>query len=274
MRIGQWLVVAGLLISAACGGSSSPGPSAVPQSLAISPRIDLVKIKAFETLSAALTASNGQQTAATATWTSDAPAVASIDANGRVTGQGSGSATIAAQASGLRDTLPVRVVPDYHGRWEGMTRVTGCADEGDFDTACDEVVGGGLPLSTSITQTRDAVTADVDFDGARGRISTTIQSSGRLVTTGQLTLTFEGIAFDVALSEWDTTSVDNQAMTGRYRLEVRHALLTGFWRLEGDFVSIQKTSGTPGVAAMSGISGRQSSSRLFSRLPRIAGRTR
>ena len=258
------------MISAACGGSS-PGPSAVPQSLAISPALDLLRIKASETLSAAVTASNGQQTPATATWSSDAPAVASIDANGRITGQASGNATISAQASGLRAAVTLRVVPDYHGRWEGMTRVTGCADEGDFDTLCDEVLGGGLPLSTSITQTRDAVTADVDFDGAQGRISTTIQSSGRLVTTGQLTLTIEGLAFDVALSEWDTTSVDNQSMTGRYRLEVRHARLTGFWRLEGEFVSIQKTSGTPGVASLTGISGRQSS-RLFSRLPRIAGR--
>lgn len=270
MRIGQWLVVAGLMVSAACGGSSSPGPSAVPQSLAISPAVDLLKIKASETLSAALTASNGQQTPATATWTSDAPSVASIDANGRVTGQASGNATISAQASGLRQTVAVRVVPDYHGRWEGITRVTGCADEGDFDTLCDDVVGGGLALRASITQTRDAITADVDFDDAKGRITTTIQSNGRLVTTGQLALTIEGIAFDVALSEWDTTSVDNQSMTGRYRLEVRHALLTGFWRLEGDFVSIQKTSGTPGVGSMAV---RPSPSRLFSRLPRIA-RTR
>ena len=271
MRTGQWLVVGGLMISAACGGASSPpGPSAVPQSLAISPAVDLLKIKASETLSAALTTSNGQQTPATATWTSDAPAVASIDANGRVTGQASGNATISAQASGLQKALTIRVVPDYHGRWEGMTRVTGCADEGDFDTLCDEVVGGGLGLRASVTQTRDAVTADVDFDDAKGRISTTIQSNGRLVTTGQLTLSIEGLAFDVALSEWDTTSVDNQAMTGRYRLEVRHALLTGFWRLEGDFFSIQKTSGTPGVTSMA----RPSPSRLFGRLPRLGGRTR
>lgn len=271
MRIGQRVVVAGLLVSWGCG-SSPPGPSPLPQTLAISPAVDLLRIRASETLSAALTASNGQQTPATATWTSDAPAVASVDASGRVTGQTSGSATIAAQASGLRATVTLRVVPDYHGRWEGITRVTACADEGDFDTLCDEVVGGGMPLSTSITQTRDAVTADVNFDDATGRISTTIQSSGRLVTTGQLTLVVEGISFDVALSEWDTTSTDNQLMTGRYRLEVRHALLTGFWRLDGELVSIQKTSGTPGVASMTGVSGRQSPSRVFSRLPIVARR--
>jgi hypothetical protein len=262
------------MTSAACGGSpTGPGGTVSgSQSLTISPGVDLLRIRASETLSAALTANNGQPTPTTATWTSDAPAVASIDANGRITGQASGNATISAQASGLRATVTLRVVPDYHGRWEGITRVTGCADEGDFDTLCDEVVGGGLPLSTSITQTRDAVTADVNFDDATGRISTMIQSSGRLVTTGQLTLVIEGVAFDVALSEWDTTSVDNQQMTGRYRLEVRHALLAGFWRLEGELVSIQKTSGTPGVASMAAISGRQSPSRLFSRLPRVAGR--
>ena len=274
MRIAHWLALGGLMASAACGGSPTGpggnGPAA--QSLTLSPGLDLLKIKASETLSAALTSANGQQTPTTATWTSDTPAVASVDASGRVTGQASGNATISAQASGLRQSLTLRVVPDYHGRWEGFTRVTGCADEGDFDTLCDEVVGGGLPLSASITQTRDAITADVNFDDAKGRISATIQSSGRLVTTGQLTLTIDGIAFDVALSEWDTTSVDNQSMTGRYRLEVRHARLTGFWRLEGEFVSIQKTSGTPGVRSTTGISGRPSPSRLFSRLPWVAGR--
>jgi hypothetical protein len=115
------------------------------------------------------------------------------------------------------------------------------------------------------------ISADVDFDGAKGRISTTIQSTGRLVTTGQLTLSIEGITFDVALAEWDTTSVDNQLMTGRYRLDVRHALLTGLWRLEGEFLSIQKTSATPGVASAAGRPGRSPSSTLFGRLPRIAG---
>ena len=271
MLIRQLAIIGGLVALAACGGSPE-GPSPTPQSLRITPSVDLIRIKASETLIAVTTSTGGAESNATATWTSDTPAVAQIDANGRVTGQASGSSMITARANGLSATTTLRVVPDYHGRWEGTTRVTACADEGDFRTLCDDVAGGGVPLVTSVTQTRDALSADVDFDGAKGRISTSVQPNGRFVTTRQLTLTIEDITFEVGLLEWDTTTTDNQLMTGRYRLEIRHSLLTGFWRLDGDFAAVQKTSGTPGLVAVDGISHKSTRARLFGRLSSAASR--
>jgi hypothetical protein len=137
------------------------------------------------------------------------------------------------------------------------------------------VTGGGLPLTLSITQNRDAISGDVDFDGARGPVSTSVQVDGRLVTSGSLTLVVDGITFDVALSDWDTATTDNQRMTGRFRLDVRHALLSGFWRLEGDLASIQKTATTP-TATLSHPTGttRAAPGPLSGRLKQIARRRR
>lgn len=237
------LVVVGLTIVAACDKGPPTDPRRVADTLSIA-GADLIKIKASESFSATKTGSGGPRVVA-ATWQSDNVSVASIDGSGRATGVGSGLATITADVEGLHATAAVRVVPDYHGRWEGMTRLTGCTADGDFRDACTGAIGSGMSLTTSITQNRDAISGEVDFDGAKGPVSTSVQVDGRIVTTGKLALIVDGIAFDVDLSEWETTSVDNQRMSGRFRLGVRHARLAGSWNLSGELATIQKTSGAP-----------------------------
>ena len=270
------LIVAGLVAMAGCD-SGPTGPTAQPSSQAVSisiaPATDLIKIKSSESFSATTSSANGTSRAATATWSSDNAAVASVDAAGRTTGNASGRATISAQAEGLRATVNLRVVPDYHGRWEGVTRLTGCTADGDFSGSCTDVVGQGLSMTLAITQNRDTITGDVDFDGARGPVSTSIQVDGRLVTTGALTLDLDGIVFDVALSEWDAASADNQRMTGRFRLDVRHARLSGSWRLEGELMSIAKTAATPTVRSVgSARSAGAQTSTLADRLQEVVKR--
>jgi hypothetical protein len=56
--------------------------------------------------------------------------------------------------------------------------VTACAAEGDWNGGCDDVVGSSLALTFAVTQDRDAISGDVDFDGARGPISTSVQVDG------------------------------------------------------------------------------------------------
>jgi len=272
------LAAASLVVMAGCDkGPTSPTPqvSSSPVSISITPATDLLKIKSFESFAATTTSANGTPRVATATWSSDNPAIASVDGGGRVTGNASGRAEITAQADGLRAIVNLRVVPDYHGRWEGGTRVTACTAEGDFRGACTDVIGGSLPLTLSVAQNRDVISGDVDFDGARGPVSTSVQVDGRLVTTGSLTLVVDGIAFDVALSDWETATTDNQRMTGRFRLDVRHALLSGFWRLEGDLASVQKTATTPGATLSEPAGSRRTvPGPLSGRLQQIAKRRR
>ncbi len=241
------LTVACLVAIGGCDSgptSPTPQPSSAAVSISIGPATDLLKIKSAESFSATTTSSSGTQKVASASWTSDNPAVASVDSAGKVTGNASGRATITAQAEALRATVNLRVVPDYQGRWEGVTRLTGCTAEGDWDGACADVVGSGLAMTLSLTQARDAIAGAVDFDGARGSVSTSVQVDGRLVMSAALTLVVDELTFDVALTDWDTASTDNQRMTGRFRLDIRHALLSGVWRLEGELASIQKAATT------------------------------
>jgi hypothetical protein len=231
--------VAALALVAGCGKSPTAPPAAV--SLVISPAVDLIRIKASESFT--VTASgNGAPRAIAASWSSDNPAIASVDVSGRVTANTSGRATLTAAAEGVRATHTLRVVPDYQGQWDGVTRVVACTADGDFQGACDGIVGGGPRIRLSFTQDRDAVSGEVDFDGAHGPVSTSIQIDGRLVMTSTLSLTIEEITFDVALAEWDAASTDNQRMAGRFRLEIRHPRLAGSWTLNGELATLLKTS--------------------------------
>ena len=60
------------------------------------------------------------------------------------------------------------MIPDDHGPWDGMTRLTACTVEGDWNGACDDLLGSGLPMTLAVTQARDAISGDVDFDVREG----------------------------------------------------------------------------------------------------------
>ena len=250
--------VAALALVAGCGKSpTAPPPPAV--SLVMSPSVDMIRIKATESFSVTTSSGNGGPRVVSASWTSDNPAVASVEASGRATANASGRATLTAAAEGARATHTLRVVPDYQGQWDGVTRVVACTADGDFQGICDGLEQGGPPIRLSFRQDRDAVSGEVDFDGAHGPVSTSIQIDGRLVMSSMLTLTIEDITLDVTLAEWDTASTDNQRMAGRFRLEIRHPLLAGSWTLNGEIARLQKTSqssvasqGRSGTSAMVG----------------------
>jgi hypothetical protein len=107
------------------GGEGGPATPTAPTvtGLAIAPATDLLKINQSETFTATATMSNGSTVAVTAAWRSDNPAVATVDANGRVTGIASGETAISAESNGVRaPPRTMRVLPDYQGRWGGDWR--------------------------------------------------------------------------------------------------------------------------------------------------------
>jgi hypothetical protein len=164
--------------------------------------------------------SNGTNGPAQAAWRSDAASVASVDGGGRATGQASGMATIVAEFQGLAGTRLLRVVPDYQGRWTGRYAPTGCVDDGDWRAAdfCGEVgdFNGLFNLSLDLTQTRDAITGNADFDDPIGSIQGTIRTSGRLPLSGTLRTEGDGLVFEVDLSGFEGLSTDNERMTGTF----------------------------------------------------------
>src|SRR3982750_3869404 len=88
-----------LLFFAGCGGGNKGGGITQPSGstvtgLTLSPATDLFKINGSETFPLPAAVSDGSSRAVTGTWASDALGVAAVDSSGRVTGRGSGEATI------------------------------------------------------------------------------------------------------------------------------------------------------------------------------------
>ena len=172
--------------------------------------------------------------------------MATVDSSGRATGVASGQATIFADYRGQRATRLLKVVPDYHGGWRGDWSVAACAEEGGWTGVCGEFPNGSLwLLILSITQNRDTVTGTTDFGDMKGPVTGTIRTTGHLVLTGTYTVAYEGITVEVTLSEWETTTTDNERMTGRFRVSFRAAGIQGSFRLDGDLRIVSKTSATP-----------------------------
>lgn len=68
-------------------------------------------------------------------WGSDAPGVATADPSGRVTGIGSGRATIWAENAAGRTTRLLRSLPSFAGEWSGSYEVIGCQSSGHWSDA-------------------------------------------------------------------------------------------------------------------------------------------
>ena len=246
-----------------CGGDGPP--TSPPRDLgttgvAITTSTDLLKINQSETFTLTATMTDGSTRAVAGTWRSESPAVATVDSNGRVTGAGSGETAISAELNGLRAApRGIRVLPDYHGRWSGDWRVNGCTPDGDWARSeiCRDVpVGALLPFALSLTQNRDTAAGNVTLDDVAGPVQGSIQVGGQLAATGAFTFTDDEITIDVTVTDWQTTTTDNQRMTGRFAVVFRAAGLQGSVRFDGELRIVSKSAATPLSA-----SGRQGSLR-------------
>jgi len=242
-----------------CGGSDGPGPPTSPQppatttGLAITSSTDLLKIKQSETFTLTATMSDGGTKNITGTWRSESPATASVDSGGRVTGIGAGETAISAESNGARATpLTIRVLPDYQGRWSGDWRVAGCTADGDWSLSdiCREVPPGTLlSFGLVLTQDRDTATGTVTLDDVAGPVQGSIRLAGQLGVGGGFPVTEEGITIDVSVTEWETATIDNQQMTGRFVLVFREATFRGSVRFDGELRIVTKSSAMPVSAA-------------------------
>lgn len=237
-----------------CGGSdgerppTSPTPTPTATGLTISSPTDLLKINQSETFVLTAAMSDGSTRTVAGAWRSDSPAVAAVDSNGRVTGAGSGETAISAESNGLRAApRTVRVLPDYQGRWSGDWRLAGCTTDGDWtrsDICRDVPVGTLLPFGLTLTQDRETATGTVTLDDVVGPVHGSIRPAGHLGVGGTFTLTDEGITIDVTVTDWETTTTDNQRMTGRFVLVFRASTLQGSVRFDGELRIVGKSAAT------------------------------
>jgi hypothetical protein len=220
--------------------------------LAITSTTDLLKIAQSETFTLTATMSDGGTRPVTGTWRSESSAVANVDTNGRVTGVGSGETAISAEANGARATpRTIRVLPDYQGRWSGDWRLAGCTPDGDWARSdiCRELpVDTLLPFGLTLTQNRDTAAGTVTLDDVAGPVQGSIRLPGQLGVGGMFAITDQGITIDATVTDWETTTIDNQRMTGRFALVFRAAGLQGSVRFDGELRIVAKSVATTLVA--------------------------
>jgi hypothetical protein len=240
-----------LAVAVGCGKDDASGPSPILASVSITPGTDLIKIKGAETFSLTGTYSDGSTRPVQATWGTDNAGIATMDASGRASGVASGQASIFAEAQGQRATRPLRVVPDYQGRWVGDWTAVGCTDDGDWRGACSEFPSGSLwALWLDFTQTRDTISGRTDFgDGLAVAVAGTIMMSGPIVLNGTSGIVIEGVPLEATVSDWETLTTDNERMTGRFRFILRAAGVQGSLGLQGEARIVTKASASTSVSA-------------------------
>src|SRR4051794_5376309 len=155
-----WLVCLALATGCGGGASSTPTAPAVPLVTRITiSGSDLLLVGSSETFAAAIESGN----VTVPRWSSDAPTVATVDLSGHVTAVGTGTATISADANGVRGTKLIRTLPNFAGSWRGGYQETACDADGEFVHPCDsywDLASG----TTRMTLTQDGATVSGSFD--------------------------------------------------------------------------------------------------------------
>lgn len=130
---------------------------------------------------------DGSRQAADAAWTSDDPAVASVDSSGRVRALGIGMTKVRASAGSLTASRPVQVVGKLLGRWKGEWVVRSCKATGRFDQeqwcAGDYSIGRRYEFVMTLREDGGRLSGGIDIHGLGGGLGIdegTIDADGRL----------------------------------------------------------------------------------------------
>jgi hypothetical protein len=134
VRLIKLIVVFCLIGSAACDKKSPAAPSSLAVSttaLVISgPDTLLTGVPASYSVTATL--SDGITATVIPVWTTDDPAIASVDSSGRLEGRSHGSTSVIAAFEGRSTSKTVHVVTNYEGTWSGSYVIRACTDSGDL----------------------------------------------------------------------------------------------------------------------------------------------
>jgi len=141
----------------------------------------------------AVVVNGGSQEPQTATWTSNDPAVASVDADGRVRGISIGSTNIRAAAGSLTGTRHVQVVARRVGTWKGEFVIRSCrAMNADMVAGCREflAVGDRWLFELHLVEKDGRLAGDVVIDRSGGGLA--VDDNGSLDKQGTLRLSARG----------------------------------------------------------------------------------
>ena len=166
--------------------------------------------------SAVAALSNGQSQNLTSGWRSDNAGVATVADAGLVTGVANGQATIYVATGGRQGQQVIRVVPDYHGAWEGTLRVTSCAQTGVFAEVglCNDIpVSASEGFDLALMQTGEAMSAQLYFGDSDQTVAAPIAPDGSSAFAGRASYTEEEITLTLDTA-WQINSTRVGALTG------------------------------------------------------------
>jgi Big-like domain-containing protein len=236
-RIGVSLAV---MIAFACG-SNGPGTPTQPSvtSVTVSSSSDLLFMGAFEIF----TATTNLGPATGASWSSDALSIATADSSsGRITGVGTGRATISADVKGVRGTKLIRVLPNYGGSWSGSYAINDCQSTSTFAQAgfCSSFFRGQiLNMNLSISQSRDAVTASFALGSLVGSgASGTVSEPGSVPLAGGVVSS----TFRIDLQNFVVDSPQPGVITGHFDQVWSGGGFSGTARIISDIRTMNRTS--------------------------------
>jgi hypothetical protein len=240
-----------LAIAAGACNKSKTAPSPTVTSIAVTSASDLLFIGASETFTATATLSDGStQNISTAAWGTNEQHVVSVESSsGRVTGVGSGQATVFVDYQGQRGTRSIRGLPNYQGSWSGSYAIRSCQESGTIALAeiCRDTfaVNRVLPLDIIATQTRDAATAQLFLGSVAGSGTGPIQLDGRWLLAA--TARSGELSIDTV---WTLHSATSGRSTGAASFIVRFAGLSGDVRADVEIRDLNRDSADVAFAAM------------------------
>ena len=242
------IALAGSLVG--CGDDSSGSSPSAPSSTsstASSVNVTLTSpIRMGQTAQASAVAalSNGQSQNVTSGWRSDNVGVATVTDAGLATGVANGQATIYVITGGRQGQRVIRVVPDYHGAWEGSLRVTSCTQTGifsEFGACSDFPMSSGVGFDLSLLQTGEAMNARLDLGLGDQTVASPIAPDGSAAFTSRASLTEEGLTLTLD-SAWQLTSTRVGALSGTVNDVYRFTGYSGEARISYEIQSATRTA--------------------------------
>lgn len=246
------------LVVTACGGDSSPtAPTSVGAPAPATPTVSSLRIDGADAVrtgvsadyTATATLSNGTTQTVTPAWSSSSTSIASVDANGRVTGQSHGAVTLTATHQGASATKAVSVVANFAGQWSGRYVMRACDQSGVFELIryCQGLgpIGSTGPITLSITQagnTQDQLTGTISFGGTlSGNVTGNVTADGRMVIGGNFSVVASGIPFTFRVGGWESRLSGPSSMTGRWADDLAAVGVPGNAYTENELVTMTRT---------------------------------
>lgn len=251
-----WLhaVLAGALLwtyaceSSGTAVSPSATPTATTANLAITGGVNVLRSGYFAdyVVTATMSDNTTQVVTRQAVLATNDPAVATLDANGRLNALGNGAVTLSASYQGQTTTRKITVVSDFGTRWSGTYVVRICDGSGIFETrhfCANPALQAPQRFSLDLKQggaNLDEISGLISLQDLPGAISGAVNRDGKLALSGSYVAEGNGGTFGISLLAWSSELSGGTGMSGSFVYDVSVAGEPGRLRLHNDIVTATK----------------------------------